>query len=217
MRGQSPPARGKPRHRPRCSGRGRSIPASAGEAYGCRSSWRRTAVNPRQRGGSPSTPSHSSPRYGQSPPARGKRGPPPRTPVRPGSLPASAGEAALGNSRRVAVKVNPRQRGGSNKAVLEYVARNGQSPPARGKQGSSSRRPFRGGSIPTSAGEAQLRAWEIRAGRVNPRQRGGSETRIPIPEPAHGQSPPARGKPAAPAHRLCPRRSIPASAGEATW
>ncbi len=111
--GQSPPARGKPDGQSIARCYSWSIPASAGEApwrQTPESSWR---VNPRQRGGSGSVSPSSGGAKGQSPPARGKRGEARDLPVRPGSIPASAGEANRAAWRRSGWRVNPRQRGGS--------------------------------------------------------------------------------------------------------
>ena len=131
--GQSPPARGK-----RGCGLGRhlksrSIPASAGEAP-CQDQppcWR--TVNPRQRGGSGFYRRTGPARWGQSPPARGKRWAAATFGRSKRSIPASAGEAHSLSPMPLRKPVNTRQRGGS--ARLQFLVTNGwgQSPPARGK------------------------------------------------------------------------------------
>ena len=131
------------------------------------------------------------------------------------SIPASAGEAELGEIYQIRLRVNPRQRGGSSARRLDAYSFRGQSPPARGKL-----LPFLAcvlniRSIPASAGEATPPATKAGAPRVNPRQRGGSKRGWWWLACAEGQSPPARGKQVA--QEIVRKRegSIPASAGEA--
>ena len=173
-------------------------------------------VNPRQRGGSISATGEANTGEGQSPPARGKRSGFRAGQLPIGSIPASAGEAGIPILSYSRPSVNPRQRGGSRPGQRRWPSRSGQSPPARGKPELAIDLCARLRSIPASAGEAApaLKRW--RREEVNPRQRGGSCRSCARPRYERGQSPPARGKPSSYSRKRNQRRSIPASAGEAS-
>ena len=173
-------------------------------------------VDPRERGGSASYPPAKFPDAGRSPRARGKRDAG-GTAARPaGSIPASAGEAGYFKFFRDLAGVDPRERGGSRRCNFRLSASAGRSPRARGKRVLVGRRVDRWGSIPASAGEALRSNTTCKSSRVDPRERGGSQTEPGAGAASRGRSPRARGKRESCRSVWTLKRSIPASAGEAS-
>ena len=233
--GRSPRARGKPyrlSEHPACR---RSIPASAGEARRAARTITAWTVDPRERGGSPTSPISGASRGGRSPRARGKRNLHAGAWRRKRSIPASAGEARPRLGRSTRSQVDPRERGGSHSAqfgefqpVVDPRERGGsvacwgtdpndggRSPRARGKHGPGLAADAAGGSIPASAGEAGDDPQDAFYVEVDPRERGGSQPSSAQPAYWLGRSPRARGKRSLLDCQAMPEGSIPASAGEA--
>ena len=194
--GLSPPTRGN--HESAVSERDAdgSIPAHAGEPRQPCAPPTCTPVYPRPRGGTPSTrrPRRGCP--GLSPPTRGNRQDGMVENVRPGSIPAHAGEPATGVYVQNRREVYPRPRGGtscpSGSGFMRRRAR-GLSPPTRGNPPSPRPDCQSERSIPAHAGEPYLDALLPQSVRVYPRPRGGtsaSSARISFPR---GLSPPTRG------------------------
>ena len=91
----------------------------------------------------------------------------------------------------------------------------GTSPRVRGKPHRRKRRRSVGRYIPASAGEAKSSAKPVLAGRVHPRECGGSSVPSNSRKDAPGTSPRVRGKPLSSILSTRGIRYIPASAGEA--
>ena len=132
-----------------------SIPAWAGEARGRRRTWRCGGVDPRVGGGSRWKPTRITPTSGRSPRGRGKLIRWGAWRDRQGSIPAWAGEAWRGSSRRRRPRVDPRVGGGSYPRNLPRVWPWGRSPRGRGKRHVAQRGGVELGSIPAWAGEAR--------------------------------------------------------------
>ena len=213
--GLSPRVRGKPAACRQSRGRGRSIPACAGEAPMRCSPAPGFRVYPRVCGGSSPGQSWMNAGGGLSPRVRGK--PPAR--IGPGrligSIPACAGEATANTARITGRAVYPRVCGGSRRAADPERHRQGLSPRVRGKPGCGVGETGRHRSIPACAGEAPARYTGHSGLAVYPRVCGGSPSPAPAADPALGLSPRVRGKQG---YRLDVNnilRSIPACAGEA--
>ena len=212
--GLSPPTRGsRLRHGVRRSPYG-SIPAHAGEPVNasCRTSPLR--VYPRPRGGAACPRRHYLRYEGLSPPTRGSRIRTAGTRIRPGSIPAHAGEPRSATCCRASSGVYPRPRGGAAGSRRPPPRRCGLSPPTRGSPTAPSARKLVPGSIPAHAGEPAVRCLACGEFGVYPRPRGGAVTVAPGNSNVQGLSPPTRGSPCSgPPLRSCPG-SIPAHAGE---
>jgi len=213
--GRSPRARGKLRQDSPADERERSIPACAGEAAHGFQALPIIGVDPRVRGGSRRASGSSSGRSGRSPRARGKREHERERVRARGSIPACAGEADRRCGSDASRWVDPRVRGGSERAarIIERLA--GRSPRARGKRSPRGRTARRPRSIPACAGEAVPIGSNVQRAPVDPRVRGGSCARLLLEPRARGRSPRARGKPRLDMIQGVMARSIPACAGEA--
>ena len=152
--------------------------------------------------------------YGLSPPTRGNRIAGQRRIVKPGSIPAHAGEPKALHGRILYPAVYPRPRGGTGGVSPASLVREGLSPPTRGnpKPDSNTQAPPR--SIPAHAGEPkEWREWHARC-KVYPRPRGGTARPVPPLRRGLGLSPPTRGNLAVRQSVGVAAGSIPAHAGE---
>ena len=151
--GLSPRVRGKRQRRHANPGRGRSIPACAGETAAGSSCPRRRGVYPRVCGGNALNGEASPPPAGLSPRVRGK---PPATALartKSRSIPACAGETVLFPQLDKPHPVYPRVCGGNGPELAAELALQGLSPRVRGKLSITAAPSFPGGSIPACAGE----------------------------------------------------------------
>ena len=213
-RGRSPRARGRPLHR---HAQGRElgpIPASAGETRASASSAPGPRADPRERGGDMALTMEQYLGQGRSPRARGRhpRGPGPA--VRPGPIPASAGETRPGGGYGRTGRADPRERGGDTSGASRCSITSGRSPRARGRHVALAVAVRLDGPIPASAGETP-RAGRCRSTRTaDPRERGGDPLKATPLEARKGRSPRARGRREREQTVLGAMRPIPASAGE---
>ena len=200
---------------PTGTGKTGSIPACAGEANNRFSIRSRSRVHPRVCGGSAHDDVQQARALGPSPRVRGKPPTACATAASSGSIPACAGEAAIGGDWRPPMTVHPRVCGGSLYSTIQMPTTSGPSPRVRGKLRRAPVRPFPYRSIPACAGEAGWCCPTTRSWRVHPRVCGGSG-RITVGEIfGPGPSPRVRGKRVADELGVAPVRSIPACAGEA--
>ncbi len=134
--------------------------------------------------------------------------------LRPGAIPASAGERGAKEHAAGIAGGYPRERGGTGVTVVGQVQRMGLSPRARGNVLAEMRdQPF-GGAIPASAGERRNRRPHRRRKWGYPRERGGTlMILIEVPS-SEGLSPRARGNGAGVSSVDPGGGAIPASAGE---
>ena len=144
---------------PARAGEVRSIPARAGEAAA-------------RRGLSASAFT------GPSPPVRGKQQDAARHSGGDRSIPARAGEAAAFQPLSRLAQVHPRPCGGSILIARWEPAREGPSPPVRGKPRRSGHGAAGSRSIPARAGEALRRDGARIINAVHPRPCGGSQPAV---------------------------------------
>ena len=196
------------------TGRGRSIPACAGEPLrGCRRSIRR-GVYPRVCGGTLRSPGLQRQRPGLSPRVRGNQGCVAGGSSTGGSIPACAGEPTrcLDNLRLFGVY--PRVCGGTAGRRNRPGHRQGLSPRVRGNRRSQPTPRRRLRSIPACAGEPPASAMALRVRGVYPRVCGGTHSDSYADAGDKGLSPRVRGNPPRWAAANGGSRSIPACAGE---
>ena len=151
---------------------------------------------------------------GLSPRVRGNRSQAPHHHGRGRSIPASAGEPRIVHKRSPNRTVYPRECGGTPLSHLYNIVFSGLSPRVRGNQRSSRYAHVWSRSIPASAGEPRMPVTVQSAGRVYPRECGGTPVHTHTAYGDTGLSPRVRGNRFS---NLRPRtwwRSIPASAGE---
>ena len=154
-----------------------SIPASAGEPRRWWARTRRRWVYPRECGGTASVMPSSSSRSGLSPRVRGNPAKGVLGAEAGGSIPASAGEPSPRARTRRGGRVYPRECGGTRERKVKVLARQGLSPRVRGNPRCARRRRPARGSIPASAGEPSYLFLTSAAGRVYPRECGGTRAR----------------------------------------
>ena len=172
--GLSPRVRGNPPARTGRSRGGGSIPACAGEPKARAASTRRSAVYPRVCGGTSASWAAAMGRRGLSPRVRGNPSARCLAPVRPGSIPACAGEPG---SRAGVIDrggVYPRVCGGTLIDATEPVYQAGLSPRVRGNHFLLWAVPGHCGSIPACAGEPGLTKLPATPATVYPRVCGGT-------------------------------------------
>ena len=172
--GVSPRVRGNPMLR---SGLGKvhgSIPASAGEpSTPCL--WRRCpAVYPRECGGTEWCTVKDYLTWGLSPRVRGNPTEATETTSHVWSIPASAGEPPRAGLPSMTRTVYPRECGGTAVASVAAVFVIGLSPRVRGNPDTRPQALQVYGSIPASAGEPTCWTGTANAGRVYPRECGGT-------------------------------------------
>ena len=151
-----------------------SIPACAGEPLALLAGQVFVRVYPRVCGGTGSAWSWIGNRKGLSPRVRGNpyfanRGVPPI-----GSIPACAGEPAVGMLGRTGEQVYPRVCGGTRMATHHQPVAGGLSPRVRGNPGQLGDRRQRRRSIPACAGEPLVQRTGDQRLRVYPRVCGGT-------------------------------------------
>ena len=195
-------------------GRGRSIPAHAGEPLSRGRAGRAARVYPRPRGGTAGRRRLVGGGWGLSPPTRGNPISPLSGSVAVRSIPAHAGEPRRRAKEDGQWMVYPRPRGGTRKRGRGTERWTGLSPPTRGNPGVERRHFALGGSIPAHAGEPPRRYPRGARWRVYPRPRGGTVYGVGEAGRAGGLSPPTRGNPRGERHDWRRIRSIPAHAGE---
>ena len=212
--GLSPRVRGNRAGDARRSGRGGSIPASAGEPPWWPWPDGVAGVYPRECGGTMEAKTSASAVWGLSPRVRGN----PRRRLAGGlpwgSIPASAGEPATAPGTEAAVGVYPRECGGTAMARIQDSIAQGLSPRVRGNHLVHVAVDGGHGSIPASAGEPNGQALEPHQQRVYPRECGGTLSIKPQRSLIRGLSPRVRGNPKRGRDRPTNVGSIPASAGE---
>ena len=212
--GLSPRVRGNQPPWPRPSGRGRSIPARAGEPSSVREMYALMSVYPRACGGTSPPFSVQSQVSGLSPRVRGNPQHEPPQGRRGGSIPARAGEPRDSEVSRASRGVYPRACGGTNDDSTACAMSNGLSPRVRGNRDA---RFFIGeprGSIPARAGEPWSSGAAGRRCSVYPRACGGTWIPNATPSAITGLSPRVRGNPGQVPLVQRRDRSIPARAGE---
>ena len=172
--GLSPPTRGNRHPRRGRRSRYRSIPAHAGEPTCRRRPKRPLSVYPRPRGGTLNSDLSRTRATGLSPPTRGNPDGFPVSALLDRSIPAHAGEPSGSISITLGVRVYPRPRGGTVRAVRRRGVRAGLSPPTRGNLNGIGDCAASWGSIPAHAGEPRSGAAQCVYRRVYPRPRGGT-------------------------------------------
>ena len=153
---------------------------------------------------------------GLSPRVRGNPLLLPRTPRRPGSIPACAGEPKPACPRHRRSRVYPRVCGGTAHRFAPPDAQHGLSPRVRGNRVRSGVAAGQERSIPACAGEPTPAPGPVPWWPVYPRVCGGTSQRGIADYLVSGLSPRVRGNRPAPADARPRERSIPACAGEPT-
>ena len=212
--GLSPRVRGNPRPGWRRHLRLRSIPASAGEPIPLKTRIYARRVYPRECGGTRKRAFTESPRRGLSPRVRGNRASESESASPMRSIPASAGEPDTGRAHENGARVYPRECGGTVNDPCQRGVDGGLSPRVRGNRDDTQDHRRVHGSIPASAGEPITSCLSRTAGRVYPRECGGTTVTQGRRAGEAGLSPRVRGNLAADPPRSGRIRSIPASAGE---
>ena len=170
--GSSPLARGTRRRTHRGAGRGRFIPARAGNTSPSRSAAPSATVHPRSRGEHTWSRSRSGPNGGSSPLARGThlRGPEDAADDR--FIPARAGNTAPSSRLSPTSSVHPRSRGEHDDDKWRGVQAAGSSPLARGTHAQQVRDFVDERFIPARAGNTIARPIRTFFYTVHPRSRG---------------------------------------------
>ncbi len=202
-----------PRLRPH-PGHARHRPGAGGWHARAAARWPRR-VDPRVRGGGSAARNRRGHGRGRSPRARGRRQLDFLGAAQQGSIPACAGEASTGGSRRHRRRVDPRVRGGGGWSLCSRSPSQGRSPRARGRPLVQHVGGAAHGSIPACAGEADQYVSHDLAPQVDPRVRGGGQDVTRSALIAAGRSPRARGRPTYSRRADWLIGSIPACAGEA--
>ena len=134
--------------------------------------------------------------------------------LRPGSIPAQAGEPSPGWKSRSTCRVYPRASGGTITLATLRGSKPGLSPRKRGNRRLAMRRVLFTGSIPAQAGEPYFRKFETYLGRVYPRASGGTRFVLAAVGSGAGLSPRKRGNLRHRRGHVAEDGSIPAQAGE---
>ena len=212
--GLSPRGRGKPRALCRRTGRGRSIPAWAGETGRLFAQPFAHAVYPRVGGGNRIGVVCAALYSGLSPRGRGKRHAAHLGLAPTRSIPAWAGETNATSAGATPPRVYPRVGGGNTGHIHHAANDRGLSPRGRGKLPTLSRRLTGHRSIPAWAGETGSHSAKQWTSRVYPRVGGGNLSDCDTMPARAGLSPRGRGKRAKIGCRTARLGSIPAWAGE---
>ena len=193
--GLSPPTRGIRNGDEAHSGKGRSIPAYAGDPILSTRAFTSSRVYPRLRGGSYYRVSVWAHNPGLSPPTRGIHYLNAIARDIGGSIPAYAGDPNRAAALLRPVKVYPRLRGGSKPRIAVQHNRGGLSPPTRGILYPNSVTGGKPRSIPAYAGDPRSHLGLSIILPVYPRLRGGSYLGNSRSIVSSGLSPPTRGIP----------------------
>ena len=192
----------------------RSIPASAGEPDRACVCVVIIEVYPRECGGTGRRHRETIDAHGLSPRVRGNQPSLGGLPTWAGSIPASAGEPRTAASPTPAMRVYPRECGGTAAPSSSPGTLPGLSPRVRGNRHVEHEAHVLGGSIPASAGEPGTRSPSSATCRVYPRECGGTPFDPAIKRSFSGLSPRVRGNPSRESRERSSGGSIPASAGE---
>ncbi len=213
--GSSPRARGTPS--PATTGRNRNwfIPACAGNARWWAAMAVRSSVHPRVRGERVVVRNANIPPLGSSPRARGTRRRARRPARRRRFIPACAGNAVRAMCAVGRDAVHPRVRGERVPAPCRQRLHGGSSPRARGTRTADERLEGVDRFIPACAGNARSSTRRASPRPVHPRVRGERVLMLIAHCCPIGSSPRARGTLLQRLADLCPRRFIPACAGNA--
>ena len=190
------------------------IPARAGQPWACLGGCRSPRAYPRSRGATRDGGVRSQAARGLSPLARGNLTAATAKSIRPGPIPARAGQPCSHQHRRWRPWAYPRSRGATLATSLQGVNAMGLSPLARGNPDSRGVVHHRSGPIPARAGQPVGGVGMARSVWAYPRSRGATGPSCRFCGRAMGLSPLARGNPRP---RRCRARSpgpIPARAGQ---
>ena len=193
VNGSSPLARGTRAPRPARRGRGRFIPARAGNTASSRFSLRNPTVHPRSRGEHEAYLDTEGVATGSSPLARGT----PDIAIAAVSatrfIPARAGNTMRSWRLTCTSPVHPRSRGEHAGGAAPRVNVNGSSPLARGTPPSRRSCPIGARFIPARAGNTSGVPGGREARSVHPRSRGEHQPLLEPLDMEAGSSPLARG------------------------
>ena len=195
VKGLSPHGRGKPARVPVAAPVAGSIPARAGETRSLPLIPGLPWVYPRTGGGNSARIYRSKIGDGLSPHGRGKLEQLQAVFLRPGSIPARAGETHRCSTPSPLPPVYPRTGGGNFPTSCPLLLNIGLSPHGRGKPEGGGAKLTRVWSIPARAGETPAVEPQSFATPVYPRTGGGNGNRRGKATPARGLSPHGRGKP----------------------
>ena len=212
--GSSPLTRGKPKRRPRKTGRFGLIPAHAGKTKALEVSLRRCGAHPRSRGENRLVRRVGGVDEGSSPLTRGKpRGV--RVPYhRARLIPAHAGKTRRSRCPSRRCRAHPRSRGENNADAWFAVSAGGSSPLTRGKRAGRNVPESCEGLIPAHAGKTRNARLGGPLQGAHPRSRGENPRRGPIETRVRGSSPLTRGKRGITRHLTMWIGLIPAHAGK---
>ena len=217
IHGLSPRMRGNPKHTPRQSRTGGSIPAHAGEPPAKSSSHRKPTVYPRACGGTAFEPMERTSSKGLSPRMRGNHHWACVCGLVLGSIPAHAGEPKPAGAENGGAGVYPRACGGTVLEIPGEVVLKGLSPRMRGNPHVMPGGMRVKGSIPVHAGEPPSGPRRSAGRRVYPRACGGTLVGHLAIRRREGLSPRMRGNRCSGLFKETENGSIPAHAGEPGW
>ena len=213
-KGLSPRVRGNPMATVRASSSRGSIPACAGEPCRCWTECAWTPVYPRVCGGTYGVMPVPDAKHGLSPRVRGNHERRPASSLRPGSIPACAGEPSTRRRRVCNSAVYPRVCGGTISIGGTDLSDHGLSPRVRGNPCPCRRHGHPHRSIPACAGEPRAATTRRQLQQVYPRVCGGTTYRWSSSIGGTGLSPRVRGNRTQLFDRTLLLGSIPACAGE---
>ncbi len=169
------------------------IPACAGEPHARARRRLMCWAYPRMRGGTLLLLLGKLAAGGLSPHARGNRPLLAPMALRPGPIPACAGEPQRSRGHNRGIGAYPRMRGGTSGPMTGLPGLNGLSPHARGNLHRAIFQEFVSGPIPACAGEPLAPAPHVEGQRAYPRMRGGTSATRCSHSVSSGLSPHARG------------------------
>ena len=212
--GSSPRMRGKPVARQYPIGRGRIIPAHAGQTNRPRGIRGQGADHPRACGANSSARRISGASHGSSPRMRGKRV---RVLLELGVnriIPAHAGQTIAPRYQQTMCPDHPRACGANRQKKLPTPRQNGSSPRMRGKLVDGFAGIVRDRIIPAHAGQTSAASPAAMPTPDHPRACGANAFSGTLPHIGDGSSPRMRGKPEPWGRRRLSERIIPAHAGQ---
>ncbi len=214
--GSSPRLRGTGRVGPRTDGRGRFIPAPAGNRFQKVSSSGWNTVHPRACGEQEFTKLENLKLGGSSPRLRGTDRRPSRTSPSPRFIPAPAGNRMWVSRTFINGPVHPRACGEQRKSFKNEVPDGGSSPRLRGTVSFSAVCMFCLRFIPAPAGNRPHPSSVMPPASVHPRACGEQHRVALAGHEEAGSSPRLRGTAAAKARQPVDQRFIPAPAGNSS-
>ena len=191
----------------------RFIPARAGNTRPSRCRCSAAPVHPRSRGEHGDLTATGDAGGGSSPLARGTLPPRAFEILQRRFIPARAGNTSAKHMTALDAAVHPRSRGEHRAALTGSSHRSGSSPLARGTLGNVRRHTNATRFIPARAGNTCVAFVATMVLRVHPRSRGEHAVKRLAIHCAGGSSPLARGTRPFSSCNVCPRRFIPARAG----